>query len=50
MIRSKNYLFNPSEDKIAFYEDIIEIPGDTIYDLRLFKEILPFRIEGQTQG
>ena len=45
--RSKNYVFNPTEDKIAFYEEIIEIPGDSIYDLRLFKEILPFRLEGR---
>jgi uncharacterized protein (DUF2141 family) len=45
--QSKNYLFNPSEDKIAFYKDFIEIPGDTVFDLRLFREILPFDIEGR---
>ncbi len=45
--QSKNYLFNPSEDKIAFYKDFIEIPGDTVFDLRLFREILPFEIEGR---
>lgn len=41
---SKNYMFNPKEDKIAFYPDLITIPGDSIFDLRLFKEILPFKL------
>lgn len=45
--RSKNYLFNPSEDKIAFYKDLIEVPGDTIFDLKLFRELLPFKMEGR---
>ena len=45
--QSKNYKFNPGEDKIAFYSEIIEIPGDSVYDLRLFKEVLPFKIEGR---
>lgn len=41
---SKNYMFNPKEDKIAFYPDLITIPGDSIYNLTLFKEILPFKL------
>ena len=45
--RSKNYIYNPSEDKIAFYEEIIEIPGDTVYDLRLFREIQAFDLQGR---
>lgn len=45
--RSKNYVYNPAEDKIAFYQGIVELPGDTIYDLRLFKEQLPFKLEGR---
>lgn len=45
--RSKNYLYNPTEDKIAFHPDFIEIPGDTIYNLRLFKEIRAFELDGR---
>jgi uncharacterized protein (DUF2141 family) len=45
--RSKNYVYNPTEDKIAFYEEVLEIPGDTIYNLKLFKEILPFELQGR---
>lgn len=33
-----NYLFDPKDDKIAFYQSFINIPSDTIYDLHLFKE------------
>lgn len=39
---SKNYKYNPKEDRIGFYEEYIQIPGDSIVDLVLFKEILPF--------
>jgi uncharacterized protein (DUF2141 family) len=45
--RSKNYMYNPSEDKIAFHEEMVQIPGDTIYDLRLFKEIQAFELQGR---
>ncbi len=40
----KNYLFNPKEDRIGFYPDLITIPGDSIFDLTLFKEVLPFKL------
>ncbi len=40
----KNYIFNPSEDRIGFYPEMISIPGDSIFDLTLFKEILPFKL------
>ena len=39
----KNYKFDPKEDKIAFYPEFINIPGDSIFKLILFKEILPFK-------
>ena len=42
--KSKNYKYNPKEDKIGFYPKIITVPTDTTYDLVLFKEILPFRL------
>lgn len=38
----KNYKYDPKEDKIAFYPDFITVPGDSIFKLILFKEILPF--------
>jgi len=41
---SKNYKFNPKEDKIAFEEEFITIPGDSVFRLRLFREVLPFRL------
>ena len=42
---SNNYLFNPREDKIGFYNRIIELPTDSIINepIALFKEINPFR-------
>ena len=42
---SNNYLFNPREDKIGFYNRIIELPKDSIINepIALFKEINPFR-------
>lgn len=42
---SKNYLFNPKEDKIGFYNKLIELPNDSILDdpIYLFNEINPFK-------
>ena len=42
---SNNYLFNPREDLIGFYNRIIELPKDSIINepIALFKEINPFR-------
>jgi len=40
----KNYVFNPKEDRIAFHSDMISIPGDSVFDLTLFKELLPFKL------
>jgi uncharacterized protein (DUF2141 family) len=43
---SNNYTFNPKEDKIGFYNRLIELPKDSIINepLSLFKEIPPFKI------
>ncbi|WP_281297965.1 Ig-like domain-containing protein [Flavobacterium limnophilum] len=38
-----NNKFNPKKDKIGFHKEFISIPGDTIYELKLFKETLPFK-------
>lgn len=42
---SNNYLFNPKEDKIGFYNQLIELPKDSIITepISLFKEINQFR-------
>lgn len=40
--KRKNYIYDPKEDKIAFYPDFFTVPGDSIFDLILFREILPF--------
>ena len=42
--QSKNYIFNPKEDRIGFHPDLITIPGDSIFNLTLFKQILPFKL------
>jgi hypothetical protein len=40
---NSNNKFNPKKDKIGFHKEIITIPGDTVYELKLFKETLPFK-------
>lgn len=40
---SKNNKFNPKTDKIGFNKQIIKIPNDTVFELELFKETLPFK-------
>ncbi|MDJ0644772.1 MAG: Ig-like domain-containing protein [Flavobacteriaceae bacterium] len=42
---SKDYIFSPKQDKIAFANEIISIPQDsTGHELVLFKEVLPYEI------
>jgi len=41
---SNNYVFNPKTDKIAFKEEIITVPTDSVYDLKLFREIPEYRL------
>jgi len=38
-----NNKFNPNKDKIGFKKQFITIPNDTVYELKLFKEVLPFK-------
>ena len=42
--KSKNYIYNPKEDKIGFVQKNISIPTDTGYTINLFKEILPYKL------
>ncbi len=43
---SKNYKFNPKEDKIGFLKEFISIPADsTNHLIKLFREELPFKLK-----
>lgn len=41
--KGSNNKFNPKDDKIGFLKHYITIPTDTVYELELFKEVLPFK-------
>ncbi len=41
---NSNNKFNPAKDKIGFNKQYITIPNDTIYELKLFKEVLPLKV------
>ena len=40
---NSNNKFNPKKDKIGFHKEFITIPGDTTYELKLFRETLLFK-------
>ncbi len=40
---NKNNKFNPKSDRIGFNKQIVTIPNDTVFELELFKEDLPFK-------
>jgi len=40
---NNNNRFNSKSEKIAFHKEYIKIPNDTIYEMELFKEVLPFK-------
>lgn len=37
--KNNNYKFDPNTDKIAFLNEVVVTPKDTVYELNLFKEI-----------
>ncbi len=41
---NSNNKFNPAKDKIGFNKQYITIPNDTIYELKLFKQVLPLKV------
>ena len=45
-----NNKFNPKSDKIGFQKQYITIPNDTIFEVELFKEKLPFKALKPTQA
>lgn len=40
---NNNYKYDPKSDKIAFLDQTISVPNDTLYQLSLFKEKLKFK-------
>lgn len=40
---NNNNKYNPKTDKIGFTKNYITIPTDTVYELELFKETMPFK-------
>ncbi|TDE01551.1 Ig-like domain-containing protein [Flavobacterium sandaracinum] len=47
---NSNNKYNPKTDKIGFSKEFITVPNDTIYELELFKETLPFKIFKPSQA
>lgn len=41
--KGSNNRYNPKDDKIGFLKNYITIPNDTVFELELFKEMLPFK-------
>ena len=39
-----NNKFNSNKDKIGFRKQFVTIPNDTVFELKLFKEVLPFKV------
>ncbi len=47
---NSNNKYNPKTDKIGFSKAFITIPNDSLYELELFKETLPFKTFKPTQA
>jgi Bacterial Ig-like domain len=45
-----NNKFNSNKDKIGFKKQIITIPNDTVFELKLFKEVPPFKAQKPFQA
>lgn len=45
-----NNKFDPKTDKIGFQKDPVYIPNDTLYEVELFKESLPFKAVNAVQA
>lgn len=46
---NNNYKYDPKSDKIAFLPYTVSVPNDTLYQLELFKEKLPFKAKRPKQ-
>lgn len=45
-----NNKFDPKTDKIGFQKDILSFPNDTLYEIELFKEVVPFKAVNAVQA
>ena len=41
---NSNTKFNPEKDKIGFQKQFISIPNDSVFELKLFQEVLPLKV------
>jgi len=46
---NNNNKYNSKTEKIGFNKQVITIPNDTVYELELFKEVLPFKANKPSQ-
>ncbi len=46
---NRNFTYQQKSDKIGFYENLITVPSDSSYNIKLFKEKLDFRVERPKQ-
>ena len=44
-----NNKFDPNTDKIGFQNKFVKIPNDTLYELELFKQEVPFKAKNSSQ-
>ena len=47
---NSNNKFNPKSDLIGFNKQVVTIPNDTVFELELFKELLPFKANKPSQA
>jgi uncharacterized protein (DUF2141 family) len=45
-----NNKYNPKSDKIGFQKKYVTIPNDTVFEVELFKEVMPFKALKPTQA
>ncbi|MCL9808213.1 Ig-like domain-containing protein [Flavobacterium luminosum] len=48
--KAANYKFDPTKDKIAFYNQTITVPDPSIFELELFKEVPAFKAHRPSQA
>ena len=47
---NNNNKFNPKTEQIGFNKGIVTIPNDTVFELELFKEVLPLKFNKPSQA
>ena len=46
---NRNYLFDSKTEKIGYFKHMISVPNDSLFEIKLFKEISPFKAFKPTQ-